>query len=541
MKTSSKEHSEETDFLPFFVIIIMIQFKKGFIMCLFEPSNIRKIFGSEDAADEDIQRLKKFFFKTSDYKAIKSDSPLVIVTGFKGVGKSALLKIAYEEDKDENKPALWIRPDDVIEMMDELASTNLDFSKIVLLWKRGIAKLVASRIASDWLFVYNDEQNAAINWAQNTGYRNRDFVQKIISILKPSIINLPLNLEEQTPLTGEHHIIERLLNDKQIYLYFDDLDAGWEAKKEQQLKLSALLLALRNMTSDIPGLKVRLAFRTDVYTLLRESDESTDKIENYVINCSWKNHDIIILLAKRILTFFDENINDKELEEYSLSKLNEVLGKIMCKKFTKTKAWKNKYTNKVIASLIRSRPRDMIKLCSLAAKTAYERDPETKFIDDIDFENILDEYSRNRVQDIVNEFKNELPNIEDLLYRMAPTTKEIKNKTKNVFVYSTNELLKKIKNIRQNIKLELSYKSYTEDIDIAHFLYKIGFITARREIKDVNNKIIKIDRKYYDEKKQLLKSGAIGDGGYSWEIHPAYRSAISTHLNNNWMQTVDID
>ena len=106
-------------------------------------------------------------------------------------------------------------------------------------------------------------------------------------------------------------------------------------------------------------------------------------------------------------------------------------------------------------------------------------------------------------------------------------------------VYSTADLLKKIKDIQQNVKLDLVYKKEkgvkTEAIDVAHFLYKIGFITARKNI------VGKIDRKYYDEKKQLLKSGQIGDGGYSWEIHPAYRSAISTLQKNSWMNTVDIE
>ncbi len=510
-------------------------------MELFEPTNITKIFGSEDAADEDIQRLKEFFFKRADYKSVKSDSSLIIVTGFKGVGKSALLKISYEEDLGEKKPSLWIRPDDIIEMMDELSKNDLDFSKTVLLWKRGIAKLIASRIASDWLFVYGDDSKAALQWAQETGYRNRDFIQKVIAILQPKI---KPNINTESDITifqqGEHHIIERLLDKKtNIFLYFDDLDAGWQATKEQRNKLSALILALRNMTSDIPSLRVRLALRTDVYTLLRESDESTDKFENFVVNCSWQNHDIIVLLAKRILTFLKEDVDDSLLQKYKLSELSNILGKIMDKKFTHTKSWKNKPTNKVIASLIRSRPRDMIKLCTFAAKVAYERDNFTNKIKDIDFEKILNDYSLNRVQDIVNEFKNELPNIETLLYRMAPTTKEIKEKKKNTFVYTTAELLSKIKNIRQNISLDLVYKTHTDDIDIAHFLYKIGFITARKEIEKQNKKFI--DRKYYDEKKQLLKTGAIGDGGYSWEIHPSYRSAISTRQKDIWMSTVEID
>lgn len=508
-------------------------------MKLFEPINVPRIFGYEDAADEDIERLKQYFLKRSDYDIIKSDLPLSIVVGFKGVGKSALLKVAYEEDVEDEKPTLWIRPDDIIEMVDDL-SKEMEFSKMVLLWKRGIAKLIASRIASDWMFVYGDDTKSALMWAQETGYRSRDFIQKTVLFLQPKIKKSIDTGSESVPHSqGEHHVVQRLMKDKKIVLYFDDLDAGWEATNIERKKLSALILALRNMTSDIPGLKARLALRTDVYTLLRESDESTDKFEQYVVDCNWENHDILILLVKRVLTYFGEVVIDAELEKKTQYELNALLSNIMDTKFKNTSAWKNKPTHRVIMSLIRSRPRDMIKLCTLASKTAYNRDENADKIKDVDFEKILPEYSLNRVQDIVNEFKNELINIETLLYRMAPTAKEIREKNKDIYVYPTADLLKKIKDVQQNIELSLVYKKEkgvkTEAIDIAHFLYKIGFITARKNIAG------KIDRKYYDEKKQLLKSGQIGDGGYGWEIHPSYRSAISTSQKNAWMSTVNIE
>lgn len=504
-------------------------------MTIFEPGNIPKLFGFEDASDEkDSQRLKEYFIKRGEYEAVISDLPLTIVVGFKGVGKSALLKIAYIEDQDAERPALWIRPDDVIEMVEEL-SMDLDFSKMVLLWKRGIAKLIASRIASDWMFAEGDDAESALSWAHETGYRNKDFIQRIVSLIKPSL-NKAINIENKDTKKGEHHIVQRLLEDKKITLYFDDLDAGWEATKFQRRRLSALLLALRNMTSDINGIKARLALRTDVYTLLRESDESTDKFENYVVNCNWGNHDILILLVKRVLTYFGEKIDDNELNKKTQIELNALLSKVMHTQFTRTLEWRNKHTHKVIMSLIRSRPRDMIKLCNLAAKAAYERDKNSQLIEDVDFEKILSVYSQQRVTDIENEFKYELSNLKVLLYRLAPTKAElIEKKGKSKFVYTTSELLEKIKNIMSNTTLKLTYSEHTTPMEIAHFLYKIGFITARKIESG------KIERKYYDEKKQLLKSGQIGDGGYGWEVHPSYRSAISTSEKTAWMSTVEIE
>jgi hypothetical protein len=259
--------------------------------------------------------------------------------------------------------------------------------------------------------------------------------------------------------------------------------------------------------------------------------------ENYIVDCNWGNQQILVLLVKRILTHFDEQIDDDELNKMSKQALNIKLSKVMETHFTKTKQWRNKPTSQVIMSLIRSRPRDMIKLCTLAATAAYDRDPNSNLIRDIDFEKILADYSKNRVQDIVNEFKNEVSNLEVLLYRLAPTKAELERKRGTpMFVYKTSELIEKIKNIRSNSKITLAYSKAASAMDIAHFLYKIGFITARRSLSGK-----KTERKYYDEKKQLLKSGQIGDGGYDWEIHPSYRSAISTTDQVSWMSTVEID
>jgi hypothetical protein len=31
------------------------------------------------------------------------------------------------------------------------------------------------------------------------------------------------------------------------------------------------------------------------------------------------------------------------------------------------------------------------------------------------------------------------------------------------------------------------------------------------------------------------------DGGYSWEIHPAYRGALAKGINDSWENTLDVE
>lgn len=54
---------------------------------------------------------------------------------------------------------------------------------------------------------------------------------------------------------------------------------------------------------------------------------------------------------------------------------------------------------------------------------------------------------------------------------------------------------------------------------LAQFLYKINFITARKELESNE-----VQRKYFEENRYL--SSDLVDFGYDWEVHPAFRWAL---------------
>lgn len=80
---------------------------------------------------------------------------------------------------------------------------------------------------------------------------------------------------------------------------------------------------MRDLSSENRGLLFKIALRSDVYYLVRTSDESTDKIEGSVIWHTWTNHEILALFAKRIESFYGNNVDDDELvseSQHTLSK-----------------------------------------------------------------------------------------------------------------------------------------------------------------------------------------------------------------------------
>jgi hypothetical protein len=169
---------------------------------------------------------------------------------------------------------------------------------------------------------------------------------------------------------------------------------------------------------------------------------------------------------------------------------------------------------KILMSLVRKRPRDLVKLCTLAGKQACESGNSR--IGTKHFSDVFEEYSQGRVQDTINEFRSELPDIERLLLNMKPSRKE--RTAHEGYVYKTDALLKKIETITERGELRLTNGRIAKPKELAAFLFKINFLTARKEQPDG------IIRKYFEENRYL--SSGFADFGFDWEIHPAYRWAL---------------
>ena len=119
----------------------------------FDEMTIHNLFGSEAGEDEDISRLKQYYFKNEIYESVKAPLPLRILVGHKGIGKSALFAVAISENAEKNELAILIKPDDVV-------SVHLDNNDILVAirdWKLGLEKIICEKVFintgidnSDW-------------------------------------------------------------------------------------------------------------------------------------------------------------------------------------------------------------------------------------------------------------------------------------------------------------------------------------------------------------------------------------------------------
>lgn len=465
----------------------------------FSEEQIRDMFGDLAAEDETLDRFKSYFIKTDTYDKIHNSLPIRILVAHKGIGKSAIFRMSYIENQKNNNLSLWVKPDDI----SNLGKTDGEIDPLELIrhWKNGLNELIVDKVMNNFELNNDDAFTTKI---MSKGVR---LAEKIATIVKKA--SEIADVDEIKRVVAENYI-----RNKKIIIYIDDLDRAWNGSKQNIYRISALLNAIRDMCSESNELCFRISLRSDVYYLVRTADESTDKIDGNVLWLRWTEHELLALLTKRIQSFFNLDNNESLLEK-SQKEMSKYLNGVMESTFEGDGKWNNRPIRYILLSLIRRRPRDLVNLCTLAARNASAN--SRILISTNDWEDIFGQYSLSRLQDTINEHRYELPDIERLLLGMKPSHDN--KKTDKPYVFNTEKLIRKVEGIMQNEKFYFINNHLCSAEELISFMYKINFIVARKDLKNGF-----IDRKYFEDNKYITSTFV--DFGYDWEVHPAFRWAL---------------
>lgn len=502
-----------------FVIENQLPMQGNYTKAEFDEDTIRAIFGHEAAEDETVDRLKTYYLKTDIYNRMKSQIPLLILVGHKGVGKSALLKVLYVEDEEKDRIPITVQPNDIYNL--DISDNN--FLAQIEAWKDGLSTIVFNKLIlslNDHLFENKKSENFT-SWIAR-------FSDLLFSVLGKKLSDLQ---SEKISLSSSQFVVllkNTLFKEKQIVIYLDDLDRGWENTKSDVRNLSAMLNAVRDLSRDIQNIKFRIALRSDVYYAVRTSDETTDKIDGSVIWQSWTNQEILVMLIKRIETYFGRTVNEEDLLRKNQKDICHYFDSIFESRFQGKGHWENAPMYRVLISLIRKRPRDLVKLCTLAARKAYSNKHNRIMTSDL--ESVFKNYSNDRLTDTSTEYKSELPQIQDLLLKMKPSQKELLSGSPCLF--TREQLIKKLSDVLSMSNFTFKDGKSVTPKNLAAFLYKINFLTAR---KTVHGEILRV---YYDENQYIYND--FTDFGYSYEVHPAYRWALQPDTAKDLFRQIEL-
>lgn len=169
-------------------------------------------------------------------------------------------------------------------------------------------------------------------------------------------------------------------------------------------------------------------------------------------------------------------------------------------------------TYKVIYTLAYERPRWAIQLCKLAQEACLRKRQLLITKDVID--EVWGEYGVKRIADLVAEHKHQCPQVEELLNAFRGADR----------LMSRGDLLKFISNrVSNHLAPQIEGSGTRSSIEIARFLYRLGFIVARSDSDDGSGSY---EHYRFDQMPDFLTSRTDDDFGMKWEIHPCYRQAL---------------
>lgn len=475
----------------------------------FQLQQAEKLFGNDAAEDEAESAFISYAVDRAEVSAFLDESkPLQVVRAYKGEGKSALLRLVEAKLKERAPDPLVLRTTGV--SLSPLLDTT-DSDAWVREWKRSIVKYVASEVGARINVAFSDDGISLVEEAERNGFRSRSFISSILDRLQ--FKELPLQ-RTRPEMVNHEAVLQRWLKEgTTVWLIVDDVDQNYRNEPKQKVKVAAYFLAMRQLFSQIPELKVRTAIRPNVWASIKPDYEALSHVEQYVVDLNWSEAAFKDILAKRIEGFL------KLTSQWDLfvpkANLEDRKDQLIQMAFESPVSWggenRKRPMHVVLYTLSRHRPRWVIELCKVAAKHSAENGRKQIALDDVILQ--LDSFGKRRIQDTIAEFKSQCAEIENLLIAFSGQNER----------FSTSELISTIdrrvlQGVHPRIEGVIGRPSARE---VAHFLFQIGFLSARLDRPDGT-----YDHLMYFDKPNLLRATTNLDEGGSWEIHPVFRQAL---------------
>jgi hypothetical protein len=473
-------------------------------------------FGNEAADDTDPNELASYFVEQDMFhKFLNPKQKLLVATARKGVGKSALLQWTGYKIGQTDSEALVIkcRGADLVRSKFNLTGTLRTPNDYIRDWMVRICALVNRQLALSIGLALTDDSITLVESAELEGYKSRNLVGCLLDRLQGL-------LDKRAPAKllakDEIQLLKRVKN-RTVWIMIDDLDATYQNTDAESLELSTFFSACRYLIQDMEGVFFRVTMRTDVWALVRRYDESLDKTEQYVSEILWHQHDFLQLLYLRIKAQLEKlniplqhppaHVQEQDAQERVLELI-----------FVPKMDWGVKAdsdlrpvdTYKIIYTLSYERPRWAIQLCKLAKASCLRKGQTVISKENID--EVWGEYGVRRIADLVAEHKHQCPEVEELLNGFRGCDR----------LLTRSELFKWITNrISNHLAPRIEGPATRSPMEIARFLYRLGFIMARSESDDDSYQHYR-----FDQMPDFLSARTDDDFGVKWEIHPCYREAL---------------
>lgn len=513
----------------------------------FSPNELQLLIGDEEAQHIPSERLEEMFLTSSTYNEIIDDIPLRILVAHKGVGKSAIFKMAQIQMERAGKIIANIDPHDVVNIP---VSSDSHFVQKSFEWQQGLRAVIIKKICETQLDITDPGTIATVAGIEH--------LPGLIAAVFHKTPFICLAKDHPSVVEAQRRISE-LLNNNRLVVFIDDLDLGWHSSPSSQHtieRIATLLHAINELKNSMRGVLFRVSIRSDIFYLVRMAYVDLDKVRQHCVWHRWSERELLVLFAKCILSYRKNHLGDKsldakhtelELRAMSPAKLGTYFLFLMEQVFDGEATWKRAPMHSVILTVIRKRPRDVVTLITAAAREMRKRvgdvreaRPQLRRIVSEDLIGTFPEYSQAVFNNTINEYRGELPTIDTAIRALAPSKQDLDDRTG--FIYSTGNMLGRLESLitaqgQRGHAIDFDKKSgrTMSPENLLEFLYRINFLVMRHE--DPNGRLVR--REYFDE-SMFDMAGLTINGDAVWEIHPAFRWVLSGSTQNLRYHDIDL-
>jgi hypothetical protein len=474
------------------------------------------LFGNDVAEDEDDDVFRAYAVDRDEVRSFSDKArKLCIVRAYKGDGKSALLRLAMSQVRTLCGSDHIMAHGSVSSFAPTIKTD--DFTTWVREWKKALFSRIANEVGSKIGFAWTDDEISLVEQAEKGGFKSRSLISTIIERIAFKGKSAGMEVEAVTKKHGvsdAEGVLKRWTEGKEpIWVFVDDVDLNFQNNNHNKQKVASFFVACREVINTVPEVRIRATVRPNVWTIIKMEFEALSHIEQYITDLSWSENTMRRLLAKRVEGYcvrrglFDEMIEN--LPTDIIHREQDLIAKVFEGKMQWGNATRPPHT--ILYTLSKHRPRWIVELAKAAGKNA-DKNGHSKIVRQDVFD-VLDIFGKKRVEDTIAEFRSQCPEIGEILSGFARGIEE----------YETDTLLKLITNkilnhMSPNI---IGCLGKVSALEVAAFLFEIGFLYARRDFSDGSYEHIG-----FSDKPSLLKSRTNVDDGFKWEIHPVYRQAL---------------
>jgi hypothetical protein len=475
------------------------------------------LFGSEIAEDERDDIFYSYALERRELDAFADKrQALCIARAYKGEGKSALLRLTGRRVRQEVSDALVMHVN-APAIAPEVSRD--DYAAWVRGWKAALVSLIAREIGATIEMAWDDDAMTLVEEAEKSGRKKRSILSAILErLVAPSVkapgVEIALPVQKATPTVSPEGATQRWLSKRRIlWLIIDDVDRNFEPTRTNKMQTAAFFEACRELTNNMPEIRIRTAVRPNIYTILRLEFESLSHIQQYVTDLSWSEADIRAMLATRIAGYLRRRGRGKEVEALTRGDDQERETSLIGLVFEENMKWGKgtRPPHVILYTLSKHRPRWVIELAKVAAARAARLNRSKISLDDIvdDFAT----FGNNRLQDTAAEFRPRCAEVEELLSAFNREREQL----------TTAELLDVIDTkILSHLDVRIAgVSTRPSNVQVAALLFEIGLFYARRDYPDGS-----YEHLTFSDRPTLLRSRASLDDGLAWEIHPVFRQAL---------------